>query len=447
MSSPLAYGIDFGTTNSAVSIAYGDRVEVLPVEQQDPVTQLPSIVYLHRDGAEAAGSEAVRAYVTNGGRKTRCSDCALVDHELRVSDCRQYRRGSGCNDARLISGLKEHLSDSALEQTHSWARDFTIPDLAAVILRRLKRAADQYVGVDVRRAVLGHPVNFPGTGGANYRERQQLALGRLERAAQRAGFEEVSTFPEPAAALVDEQLEEGTVLALDFGGGTFDAALVRFRPEGGTVVALQGADIGGELFNAELFEAKVTPFLGLDREVQSSYSTVRIPAYIRSQLRTMAGAKYLMSDSVLPGLLRELRGVEDPHGFEMLEEILYGGHVYSFYRAIEDAKIRLSVEESTRVELHRPGIDIDIPVTRDEFETRIAHHIQIVREVIAKTIQQAHESPSGVDLVIRTGGSSNIPAFVGMLTELFGSDRVQARHSFDSVAHGLGSQAQILWAS
>jgi molecular chaperone DnaK (HSP70) len=52
-----------------------------------------------------------------------------------------------------------------------------------------------------------------------------------------------------------------------------------------------------------------------------------------------------------------------------------------------------------------------------------------------------------VDLVIRTGGSSNVPAFVETLTELFGADRVQARHSFDSVAHGLGSQAQLLWAS
>ena len=112
-----------------------------------------------------------------------------------------------------MSGLKEHLSDTDLQQTHSWARDFTIPELVAVILRRLKRAADRHVGVDVRRVVLGHPVNFPGTEGTNYRVRQGFALDRLEDAAQLAGFEEVSTFPEPAAALVDEQLENGIVLA------------------------------------------------------------------------------------------------------------------------------------------------------------------------------------------------------------------------------------------
>jgi hypothetical chaperone protein len=446
MRAPVAYGIDFGSTNSAISIAYDDAVEVLSLEQEDPKTQLPSIVYLHRDGIEAAGSEAVRAYLASGSRKTRCGSCSLVDHQLRASECRQYRPGSGCNDARLMSGLKAHLSDPDLRQTHSWARDFTIPDLVAVILRRLKRAADRHVGLDVRRAVVGHPVNFPGTEGSNYKERQELALDRLVDAAERSGFEEVSTFPEPAAALVDEQLEEGTVLALDFGGGTFDAALVVFRPEGGTVVALQGADIGGELFNAELFEAKVAPFLGLAREVQGQHGSVRIPAYIREQLRTMAGAKYLLSDPVLPAILRDLK--LGPYlGFQMLEEILYGGHLYSFYRAIEDAKIRLSSLEATTIELHRPRVDLDIPVTREEFEASIARHIEVVRHVVDKTLQRVAMTASDVDLVIRTGGSSNMPIFIGMLTRLFGPDRVQARHSFDSVAHGLGSQAQLLWAS
>jgi hypothetical chaperone protein len=430
MSEPIAYGVDFGTTNSAVSIAFPDRVEVLSLESQAPETQLPSIVYLHRDNVEAAGSEAVRAYLANGSSKTRCSGCSLVDHQLRLSDCRQYRAGGGCNDARIMSGLKEHLSDSGLLGTHSWARDFVLPDLVAVILRRLKRAADRYVGADVRRVVLGHPVNFPGTEGANYRALQGAAINQLEKAAQAAGFDESSLFPEPAAALVDEQLERGTVMALDFGGGTFDAALVRFNPAGGTVVALQGASIGGELFNAALFDAKLAPSVGLD--------DARVPAYIRQHLRTMSGARYLMSDPNFWGTIREV---------SLIQEIFAGGHVFNFYRAIEDAKIRLSTESSTRIQFQRPGIDMDIGVTRAELEVLLRPHIDVVGGVIDQTLEQAGESAGSIDLVIRTGGTSNIPLFVDMITDKFGPERVQARHSFDSVAHGLGSQAQLLWSA
>ena len=427
---PIAYGVDFGTTNSAISIAYADHVEVLPVETQAPETQLPSIIYLHRATGEASGSEAVRAYLASGSRKTRCSDCSLVDHTLRLSDCRQYKPGGSCHDARLMSGLKEHLSDAGLPGTSSWAQAFAVPDLVGVILRRLKRAADRHVGADVRRVVLGHPVNFPGTEGASYQTLQQVALDRLEQAAQVAGFEECALFPEPAAALVDEQLDHGTVMALDFGGGTFDAALVRFGSEGGTVVALQGADVGGELFNAELFDAKIVPSIGLDR--------AGVPAYIQSRLRTMGGATFLMNDSNFWMSIQDV---------DVLREVFSGGHVFNFYRAIEDAKIRLSTAGETRIELHRPGVDIDIPVTRGELEVRLRPHIDLVSEVILRTLTQAGESANSVDLVIRTGGTSNVPAFVDMITDLFGAEKVQARHSFDSVAHGLASQAQLLWGN
>lgn len=430
MRQPLAYGIDFGTTNSSIAVAYADDVEVLPVEESAPRTQLGSIVYLHRDGSRAAGAEAVRAYLTSGSAKTKCSDCSLVDHVARLSACRQYQRGGRCNDARLMSGLKEFLSDPGLEDTHSWAVDFSLPALVAVMLTRLKREADLTVGADVRRVVLGHPVNFPGTEGARYRELQSIAMERLEQAAGMAGFEEMQFFPEPAAALIDEDLQQGTVLALDFGGGTFDAALVRFRPEGGTVVALQGASVGGELFNAELFDVKVRDWLGIDRD--------GVPNYIRAHLRTMSGARLLMSDSNFWTSTRDVPAVT---------EIFAGGHVFHFYRAIEDAKIRLSSQPETVIELRRPGIEMRIPVSRVELEERLVPHMDLVMDVIERTLEQAGETPGTVDLVIRTGGTSATPLFVRRVTEMFGEAKVQERHAFDSVAHGLASQARLTWGA
>ena len=243
-----------------------------------------------------------------------------------------------------MSGLKEFLTDGSLS-THSWARDYAMSDLVGVVMRRLKREADRAVGgSNVRNVVLGHPVRFQAPRAQASSVRQDAAKRLLEEAAQAAGFENWALFPEPAAALMDEEIVEGRVLALDFGGGTFDAAIVRYRPDGGTVVALQGADVGGELFNGELFQAKVTPAVGLDHN--------GIPAYIRNSLKTMAGARFLMSDS---NFLAAIQSVP------VIREVFSGGHVFHLYRAVEDAKIRLSTEQEATIGLHRPGIDLEIP--------------------------------------------------------------------------------------
>ncbi|MGH3231315.1 MAG: Hsp70 family protein, partial [Streptosporangiaceae bacterium] len=172
---PVAYGIDFGTTNSSIAVAYRDRIEVVPVEAMGPRDILPSLIYLHRDRNRAAGQDAIEQFLINGSAKTPCSRCELVHMigGMRDSNCRQFQPGGRCNDMRLIAGIKSDLSDTGFVSTHSWATDFTLPDLVAVVIRRLKRAADRATGANVRRVVLGHPVAFVGAEGAHYHERQE----------------------------------------------------------------------------------------------------------------------------------------------------------------------------------------------------------------------------------------------------------------------------------
>jgi hypothetical chaperone protein len=106
---PIAYGIDFGTSNSAVSVAYSDRVEVLPIGPSRSSMTLPSFVYLHRGGRRDAGDEAVRTFLKSGHAKTDCWNCSLAPYGWDT-DCRQYRKGGGCSDARLLSGVKHELA-------------------------------------------------------------------------------------------------------------------------------------------------------------------------------------------------------------------------------------------------------------------------------------------------------------------------------------------------
>src|SRR5664280_835914 len=250
-----------------ISIAYDDAVEVVELEAESSLpTMLPSMVYLHRDSLRLAGTQSGETFMVTGRERHKCAACPLVYLTNGEADtnCRTYFRGGGCMDSRLLAGLKLDLADESFFGTHSWAVDFTVEDLVAVALRRLKSIADQACGSDVRRAVFGFPLAFPGTEGPEFGRRKGLAWARLEDAARLAGFEEVERLAEPHAAAIVEETETGTVLAVDFGGGTFDVAVIEFTPDSAEVTALQGAAMGGERIDADIFQTKVASALGLD---------------------------------------------------------------------------------------------------------------------------------------------------------------------------------------
>jgi hypothetical chaperone protein len=446
---PVGYGIDFGTTNSSIAVAYPGRVEVVPVETGTTPEILPSIVYLHRDKNRAAGQDAVEQFLVTGSLKTQCSRCSLVYWDLgkRASDCRQYRPGGRCQDARLVSGLKSDLSETDFVATHSWATDFTLSDLAAVVLRRLKAEADRASGADIRRVVVGHPVVFVGAEGPDFNARQALAEQRLQEAAVQAGFSEVALLDEPAAAVLDEDLPEGVALAADFGGGTFDVAVIKFAPDGGDVIGLAGVEIGGEQFDRLLFQAKVAPALHLDDTFRlRSGAERRLPNWLKSRLSTLSGLKSLLSDPNTIPTLSEYRAARGGEHLATVGNILYGGYGYQFYRAIEDAKIALSADTRTVIDFHRPGIELSIPVTRQELEQLIAKPMEAVREAVLRALEIAGIGPQDVNLVLRTGGSSSIPAFMRMLEEIFDPSVIQERPVYTTVVRGLASYAQELWA-
>src|SRR6266852_4339630 len=138
-------------------------------------------------GKRAAGDEALRTFLVSGHEKTDCWNCPLAPYGWDT-DCRQYRKGGGCNDARLLSGVKHELAKLGFAGTNSWATDFTVGSLVSVVLRRLKDEADKSVGQPVRRVVVGHPVVFAGADPSDRATSDTEAFSRLERAALEAGF-------------------------------------------------------------------------------------------------------------------------------------------------------------------------------------------------------------------------------------------------------------------
>ncbi len=414
---PLAYGIDFGTSNSLISVAWPDRVEVIDVGSRRVRENLPSVIYLNADGNRAAGDQAVEQYLVSAGV-----------------------------NSRLLVGVKNDLSDPNLLQTSSWDMEWTLSDLVEIILRGLKRAADAATGYSVDRVVLGCPVAFVGTEGPDHEEWQQLAVARLKKAAKQAGFVEIDVLEEPAAAVQEEDLLSGIVVSLDFGGGTFDVAVVEYEPDGADVIALAGADIGGEMFDQLLFIAKVAPELGLDQVYEGPDGIQRrLPARIAANSRSMLDLRGLLNEPRLREILQRFRTYRGGEKLERLERLLYGGFAYQFYESVEAAKILLSSEVDAVIEFHREGFDVTIPVTRSEFDGLIAAPLAQVMATITAALEDAGVEPQNVTRVIRTGGSSSIPAFVEQVSALFGASKMQKREPFTTVVRGLAVHAQGVW--
>ncbi|MEX0946546.1 MAG: Hsp70 family protein [Acidimicrobiia bacterium] len=443
---PIAYGIDFGTTNCSISVATGDGVQVLDLYPGgDMRGVLPSLVYLHRSGVRTAGMEAAASFMVTGGQRTSCQRCELAVFEAdeSYSDCKQFDPRGNCLDSRLIAGIKDELANQSFTHTHSWATDFALEDMAAVIFTDLRRRAGALGWDGTDRLVVGHPVAFVGAEGDGFEEQQALAEDRLMRAAHRAGFDEVVPVPEPVAAVMDEPLGDGVSVSVDFGGGTFDVAVLEVVGGEGEVKALDGAAIGGSFFDALIFDDKVSPEIGLHRDIGLKHRPV--PAWFRHGLRSLSGVKELLSSRYTPGVLADMANT-DPRQAALVDSILYSGQALDFYRAIEAAKIELSDSDRSSIEFHPPGLDLSIPFTRQELDILIDPSLDVIDARIAVALDVAGCSASDVTSVIRTGGSSQLAGFVERLDRTFGPEKVRSRDAYTSVAYGLGVIAMEMWA-
>lgn len=433
-------GIDLGTSNSSVSVAYEDgSVDVVSVGPNHGSTTLPSYALLHRNGDRQAGANAIRQYLLTGANRTQCYGC---DRRFgRASEgrtpCREQQPGGACNDARFIYGLKLDLTNEWLNTTHSWGFDFSIAEILAILLRTLKLAAERHAGTETANVVLGIPFGFVGAEEGEFEYQQRLAISRLVDGCELAGFVEVETLYEPEAAGQLAEPPPGLTAVVDFGGGTFDVAVLE-KSIGGSLVtakALQGAAVGGTDFDGLLFDHYVWHQLGPEKRHLGEYWR---------HLRTLHGVRFLLADVRFGHLLARLRrqGVDTGS----IEEIVYGGRAYDFYRTIESAKHALSFDDRATIAFHRPGISVEATIFRTDFEQLIEPCLHRVESAIDAALDEARVSGYDIDGVMVTGGTSYIPAFRDLIREKFPRAAELPLPPFTAVAEGLGRRAAALWA-
>ena len=231
------------------------------------------------------------------------------------------------------------------------------------------------------------------------------------------------------------------VLTVDFGGGTLDFCVLRRSGADFQVVATHGVPLGGDHIDQRLYRELLFPALGKGemwrrRGFDKEEIETRFPFEDYEELLVNWAVTYLLNQNryTTPVMDCIEQNGASAVKFRRLRELIKQNHSYLLFQAIKDFKAELSVAESAVLDI--PEIDVEIPLTRREFEHLIADLLDQVRQGITDTLERAGVADNSVDLVLRTGGSSLIPAVKDILEDRF-SGRVVDHDPFTSVATGL----------
>src|SRR6059036_3952182 len=370
-------GINLGTTNSVVAVMEGGEPVVITNPEGGRLT--PSVVAFTKTGERLVGQVAKRQAVTNPentifsikrfmGRKYD-----EVSEEMRMVPYQVVRASNG--DARVMANGKE----------------YSPPEISAMILQKLKQAAEEYLGQPVIKVVITVPAYF------NDAQRQAT-----KDAGQIAGLEVMRIVNEPTAAALayglDKKKDE-TIAVYDFGGGTFDISILEVG-EGVVEVKATNGDthLGGD---------------NLDQ---------RIIDWIVSEFRKTDGID-LSKDRMALQRLKE---------------------------AAEKAKMELSTVMETDINLPFITADQNGPkhmqmrLTRAKFEQLVDDLLQKTVGPTKQALADAGVDPSKIDEVVLVGGSTRIPRVQQIVKELFGKEPHKGVNPDEVVAVGAGIQAGVL---
>ena len=437
----LKVGIDFGTSNSGVAVFDGQKVRLLPV---DPKNVLPEVIktvlYITKDYRTYLGQEAVETYYRdNVNRQRRYVKQWAGELEYRGADMYYVRDifvyVDELKPGRLLQYLKTALRKDNYQGTQIFERYYSVGELAKTYLSLLKKRAEDVLGETIDAVTLGRPVKF-----SEHPEQDHKAQETLRQAAHDAGFKEVDFELEPiAAALFYEQsmTKPQNVVIFDFGGGTLDIAVMRLGdPKTRKVYASGGVDIAGSDFDRTIIEKRMLQHFGFEK--------VKHHPEIMQMIRAIPDWMALpeMATPINKNFLEKaIQAKVAPVRLKALEHLIYNDLAFTFYNRVEAGKIALSNEGATVISLEDKDIALWELYARSQFEADIQHYVVDVEKILLETIAKSGLEIGQIDAVVKTGGSSNIPLFTGMLARIFGAEKVKESSSFSSVVAGLAIKA------
>ena len=452
----IGIGLDFGTSNSTAAWFDGSRLHYVRLEADGPV--LPTAIHLDRDFVALTGRTAIERYVEeNRGRRVEMvaeviGEAAAsiggaetgddINHSLQTQRNVLYGpltdRGL---PGRLFHGLKRLLGDPNVERLSVFERQFRLVALLTPILQRMRIGLQQDTGSPVPHIHVGRPVNFEGRDPAS----NAVAVDRLAEACRHAGLRNVQFYPEPVAATLSylwraQPVASGIALTVDFGGGTLDLAVLRYAGAKFEVLGTAGIALGGDKIDQMIYQSLLFPLLGKGepwrREVDGHWIETLFPFEEYEAALLNWPITHTLNQNRTKSMVvdRISRGGPAAVKFERLHDLIRFNYSYNCFQAIRRAKAELSDQVETVIDI--PELNLRIPFTRERFEAILAGALVNVEQLVDGLLARTGMVPADVDLVIRTGGSSQIVAVRNQLQRKF-PDRVVAHDPFTSVAAGL----------
>jgi molecular chaperone DnaK len=370
-------GIDLGTTNSVVAVMEGKEAKVIPNAEGNRLT--PSVVAFTDKGDVLVGEPARRQAVTNPKRTV---------YSIKRFMGRRHNEVAGEEKMvpyQVVGGPEDYVKVKVGD------KEYTPPEISALILRKLKEAAEAYLGHKVNKAVITVPAYF------NDAQRQAT-----KDAGQIAGLEVARIINEPTAASLAYGLDkkgEETICVFDLGGGTFDVSVLEVADGVFRVISTNGdTHLGGDDFDEVLIH------------------------YVADEFKKEQGI--------------DLR--KDAMALQRLQE------------ACEKAKKELSSAQSTDINLPFITADASGPkhlqmsISRAQFEKLEDAMLERVRGPVKQALKDAKLDPSKINEVVLVGGSTRIPKVQEIVRDIFGKEPHKGVNPDEVVAIGAAIQGGVL---
>ncbi|MFI5356740.1 MAG: Hsp70 family protein [Opitutales bacterium] len=419
--STFIYGIDFGTSNSSVTIWDVERRALV----RDP---------------RIAGVESSFMYFPY----TLRHDPPLIGDAAKLRYVQDQMRG------RFFQAIKTILPNRTFEQTIVNNEVYLLEDLIAFFLRHLKAKADLVTGQDVTRVVLGRPAVFSPDPAED-----RLAQDRLRRAAELAGFREIHFQYEPIAAAFAYEArirQPERVLVGDFGGGTSDFTVVHLDPRRqgrpdrfNDILATGGLAVAGNKYDSATMWHKLTPLFGRGATYETWGKHLEVPSTLHRQICQWDQIVFLRNAPKLDLIWRLARLSNNPAGFERLEALVTENQGFALFQVIEAAKIRLTSADVAPLVFTHPRIPLAERLTLAEFNANTADLTAQITAKLDNFMQTAQIDPASIETAFLTGGTSLIRSLRGQFIARFGADRIRDGGEFTSVGDGLALSAPLFF--
>jgi hypothetical chaperone protein len=415
---PSTLGLDFGTTNTVLA-QVGSGGNASPIAffiDNERIDALRSALCFWQTSNSAPDNLRIEAgpYAIQ----------QFIDH---TGEC------------RFIQSFKTFAASPHFEGTYIYGKRYRFEDLLAAFLARIRSYAGSPLNVLPGRLVVGRPVTFAGA-----QPDAGLALRRYETALRRFGFSEIIYVYEPVAAafFFARTLERSaTVLVADFGGGTTDYSIMRFDVSDSGLSARPlghgGIGIAGDHFDSRIIDHVILPKLGKGSSYRHMGKTLELPQSLFANFARWNLLSVLKSTNEFRDLKRLARWCTEPEKIARLIDLVEDDQGYPLYKAISEAKARLSSDECTDLAFPPLGADFHVRIHRSEFETWIDGDLHRMENALDDAMKNAGVGNAGIDKVFLTGGTSFVPSVRRLFERRFGAERIESGNELLSIANGL----------